>query len=100
MGGCASVPKEFLHRAEAAPIEEAPAKVEQPEPETAVAALEDKTDGGEEKEAPSVEVSEPEKEAEVVADQPTAEVTTQTKVEAEAKTESETDKTDAPLVTV
>ncbi|KAK4836753.1 hypothetical protein QYF36_027398 [Acer negundo] len=117
MGGCASVPKEFLNRPE-----EEPAKVEQEQeqkPEsaetvaTATAAPEEKTDGGDtqkvDKEAPLVELSEPEKKAEVAAaDQPAAQVTTETKVEAgagvraeEAKTDSDKDdKTDAPLITV
>ncbi|KAL5803689.1 hypothetical protein ACOSQ4_031994 [Xanthoceras sorbifolium] len=116
MGGCASVPKEFLNRPESAPTEETPAKVEQqPESETTVAAPVEKTDGGDQKldkEAPLVELSEPEKEAEVAADKPIAEVTSETKVEAaaaaapepaavEAKTTG-SDKviTDAPLVTV
>ncbi|KAK3228692.1 hypothetical protein Dsin_000573 [Dipteronia sinensis] len=114
MGGCASIPKEFLNRPE-----EEPAKVEQEQeqkPESAetvaAAAPEEKTDGGDaqkvDKEAPLVEVSEPEKKAEVAAaDQPAAQVTTETKVEAaaaepakEAKTDSDKDKTDAPLITV
>ncbi|KAL5737187.1 hypothetical protein ACOSQ2_031975 [Xanthoceras sorbifolium] len=113
MGGCASVPKEFLNRPESAPTEETPAKVEQqPESETTVAAPVEKTDGGDQKldkEAPLVELSEPEKEAEVAADKPITEVTSETKVEAaapepaavEAKTTG-SDKviTDAPLVTV
>ncbi|KAH7543695.1 hypothetical protein JRO89_XS15G0001500 [Xanthoceras sorbifolium] len=83
MGGCASVPKEFLNRPESAPTEETPAKVEQqPESETTVAAPVEKTDGGDQKldkEAPLVELSEPEKEAEVAADKPIAEVTSETK---------------------
>ncbi|KAK2636188.1 hypothetical protein Ddye_030980 [Dipteronia dyeriana] len=115
MGGCASVPKEFLNRPE-----EEPAKVEQErKPESAetvataaAAAPEEKTDGGDtqkvDKEAPLVELSEPEKKAEVAAaDQPAAQVTTETNVETvaaepakEAKTDSDKDKTDEPLITV
>ncbi|TXG48480.1 hypothetical protein EZV62_024355 [Acer yangbiense] len=109
MGGCVSVPKEFLNRPEEQ--EQKPESAETVA--TTAAAPEEKTDGGDtekvDKEAPLVELSEPKKKAEVAAaDQPAAQVSSETKVEAaaaaepakEVETNSDKDKIDAPLITV